>query len=136
MSYERCFVTPQEIDGGVVSLLKLSLAIYKQIERFDWDSYKNTRGVFTTNDEIELRQAKQVGYERGNEKLRLLKGDEEMDDIEGVVTVRAISRGFVFGFQGCISADEIRLCVSIRYGVSFVDVSVLVGTQLLQGNRP
>ena len=48
-----------------------------------------------------------------------------MGDIEGAVIVRGISKGFVFGFQGCMSADEIRLRVSTLRGVPFADISLL-----------
>ena len=65
--------------------------------------------------------------------LRFIHDEQEIHNTEGIVILRQINGGFIFGFQGCLNADEMKARVSALCGPPFNAIMLLVDDKELKG---
>ena len=65
--------------------------------------------------------------------LRFIHDEQEIHNTEGIVILRQINGGFIFGFQGCLNADEMKARVSALCGPPFNAIMLLVHDKELKG---
>ena len=70
-------------------------------------------------------------------ELSVIVDEEEICSAEAVVVLRnRDSRNFIFGFQGCQSAVEMKLRISKLCGLPYHYITLQVNCQILDGQRP